>query len=346
MPEDPKSDHDPPLAYQLRPDRPVTRRQHRILLALVVLNLLISIQYAYAPGVSTFIKEQWAEHKRRAAQAAAVKQAAALERQAMQWTEPQTKVVWDEDPETAAKLLAGTGYKKVAVGGLDAYAFLARWPRAAAVKSPPFVYQLFKPFPVGLRSVPRPDEHALILLHGLRSPSGQERLLYVFVEGSMNLTYSARMPDQVRRQSYSPSTKAPDAAFSATVLKSTALYAVPCQPGGGESPPKPLTDDAIYLYLGRWGQPDGPGVKWSWTPLSPEQQKEAVQPGLIRIEGPGLFRFYAGQADPADAAHFTIGYDLDGRHGTIHGRLKDNGSVEFKPDTGAVLNDRWYPSGQ
>src|SRR6478672_8963686 len=105
-----KPDPDPPLAYQLRPERPVTRRQFRFLLALVVLNLLISIQYAYAPGVSAMIKEQWAEHKRRAAHAAAIKQALAAEQQAMQWTDAPTKVVWDEFPDTAAKLLVGTGY--------------------------------------------------------------------------------------------------------------------------------------------------------------------------------------------------------------------------------------------
>jgi hypothetical protein len=152
------------------------------------------------------------------------------------------------------------------------------------------------------------------------------------------------MPSVV--QSPLVSAKGPDTAFSAVVLKVTGLRAVPCQPGDGDSPPKPLADDATRLVLGTWGESDGPGVKWSWTPLSAEKQKEMGQPGLIHIEGPGLFRFYAGQPDPADASHFTIGYDLDGRHGTIHGRLKDNGTVEFKPDIGAVLNDRWYPSGQ
>jgi hypothetical protein len=135
-------------------------------------------------------------------------------------------------------------------------------------------------------------------------------------------------------------------AFFATVIKATGLYAVPCQPGGGESPPKPLPADGSFLYMGTWGEPDGPGVKWSWTPLSAEAAKAAGQPGLIHIDGPGLFRLYAGQADPADRSHFMIGYDLDERHGTIDGRLKDNGVVEFNPDTGTVINDRWYPSGQ
>lgn len=339
MPDETKPHPNPPLAYELRPERPVTRRQFRFLLVLVVLNLLISIQYAYAPGVSAMIKEQWAEHKRRAAQAAAVKQALAAEQQAMQWADPPTKVVWDEDPETAATLLAGTAYKRVAGPGLENnYPFLAHWPRAAAAKSPPLVDQLFKSFPAGpSQNFVPPDEHALILMHGLRSPLGQERLVYVYVRGSL---YSPRMPSVVS------SAKGPDTAFSAVVLKITSLRAVPCQPGDGESPPKPLADDATRLVLGTWGESDGPGVKWSWTPLPAEAAKAARQPGLIRIEGPGLFRLYAGQPDPADRSHFTIGYDLDGRHGTIDGRLNDKGVVEFKPDIGAVLNDRWYPSGQ
>jgi len=36
-------------------------------------------------------------------------------------------------------------------------------------------------------------------------------------------------------------------------------------------------------------------------------------------------RFYAGQVDPADAGHFTIRYDLEGKSGVIDGRLNDAG---------------------
>ena len=35
-------------------------------------------------------------------------------------------------------------------------------------------------------------------------------------------------------------------------------------------------------------------------------------------------RFYAGQADPADASHFTIGYAVDDRPGTIDGWITEN----------------------
>jgi hypothetical protein len=36
-------------------------------------------------------------------------------------------------------------------------------------------------------------------------------------------------------------------------------------------------------------------------------------------------RFYAGQLDPADPAHFTIAYDLEDGHGIVDGRLNDAG---------------------
>jgi hypothetical protein len=42
-------------------------------------------------------------------------------------------------------------------------------------------------------------------------------------------------------------------------------------------------------------------------------------------------RLYAGQVDPVDASRFSIRYTLDGKDGTIHGRLSERGdSVRFE----------------
>lgn len=41
-------------------------------------------------------------------------------------------------------------------------------------------------------------------------------------------------------------------------------------------------------------------------------------------------RFFAGQPDPADPARFTIAYDMDGRAGTVEGRLLDGGDVALR----------------
>ena len=61
----------------------------------------------------------------------------------------------------------------------------------------------------------------------------------------------------------------------------------------------------------------------------------------MKIRPRDQWRFYAGQHDPADPAHFTFDYDHDGRRGTIDGRLKDDGSVELKPDVGIVTGKQW-----
>src|SRR5215203_5578124 len=98
----------PPLAYERPASAPIPRWQFRLLFLLVLVNLGITIQIAYAPGVGAAIKQWWAEQK-------AGRQMQALKRQASNWTEPAGKVVWDEDPETAAKLLAGPGYSAVQV---------------------------------------------------------------------------------------------------------------------------------------------------------------------------------------------------------------------------------------
>jgi hypothetical protein len=42
------------------------------------------------------------------------------------------------------------------------------------------------------------------------------------------------------------------------------------------------------------------------------------------------WRFYAGQPDPADASHFSIGYDADGKPGTIDGWLLPDDQLRFQ----------------
>lgn len=53
-------------------------------------------------------------------------------------------------------------------------------------------------------------------------------------------------------------------------------------------------------------------------------------------------RFYAGQPDPADPAHFTIKYDLRNGTGIIDGRLNEDGqTVTLKIISGPALGTNW-----
>ena len=111
----PNDNQKAPLSYELPPSSPVSRRQFRLLLALVLVNLLITLQFAYFPGLTASIKNRWAQYQQKREREAAVKQALAVEQQAMNFADPPDKVVWDENPETAAKLLAAGGYKSIPV---------------------------------------------------------------------------------------------------------------------------------------------------------------------------------------------------------------------------------------
>jgi len=331
----PKDERKPPLAYELRPNGPVSRRQFRFLLALVVLNLLISIQANYAPGVSNFIKEQWAEHKRKVVQAAAVKQAAALEQQAMNWSQPPGTVVWDEDLQTAAKLLGGPGYKKVRVEGLAGQPALANWPHWAAAKSPALLDQVWgglsplyhHPFPrVGGEESVEPDEYTLVFMHGLRTPAGAPRLVCVYVRGKLSL-----------REMYPRATDLPG-QVSGKADRTLRLMASPCLPGGGDKPITLVKDGRTTLLV----HPEGENLSINWA-FTPGANGHGEQ---FDLKMPDVFRFYAGQPDPADPSHFTIDYDLNGQRGTIHGYLRNDDSIQLKPAAGKTVGDRWYPRGQ
>jgi len=48
------------------------------------------------------------------------------------------------------------------------------------------------------------------------------------------------------------------------------------------------------------------------------------------------WRWFAGQPDPADPSHFTLGYEVNEVPGTIDGWLCDDETVLLRPRTGPV----------
>jgi len=71
------------------------------------------------------------------------------------------------------------------------------------------------------------------------------------------------------------------------------------------------------------------GGEWSRVPASEPADTQNL-------------RFYAGQPDPADPAHFTIKYDLRNGSGIIDGRLNEDGqTVTLKIISGPALGTNW-----
>lgn len=92
------------------------------------------------------------------------------------------------------------------------------------------------------------------------------------------------------------------------------------------------------------------------TPLVPRDiglVSAIIRPGdwhaLPQWDGNGSFfkagfekarrlRIFAGVADPADPAHFTLDYEMDGQRGTIDGRFQDDGDVGFTIRSGPATH--------
>jgi hypothetical protein len=318
-------------------ERPVsqyaTRRQFRWVMILLIINLAITIQSNYWPGLASSVKGQWTQYRER-------RRAKALQQQAMNWSEPATKVVWDENPDTAAALLLQPDYKAIRVSGVERMPTLKNWPRGAHAVLASSIDQFYRdrfnimyhhPFPnrSGEPSV-EADENALILMHNFKIGGGEQRLVYVYVQGKLDLQ-GAKLPGEGR----SIQDVAWDKSFSATVAKELTIVAVPCSIAAEDKVPVVLANEGATLLVHPHVQPGQ--VQWSWTPQIGDK------PEHIQLTGGGFFRFYAGQIDPADPSHFTIMYDLDGKQGTIHGRIRSNGLVELRPDSGKVAGSNWFP---
>ena len=321
------ADEHQPLSYDRAGGQAIPRWQFRLLFLLVLLNLVISIQSSYAPGVGTAVKRRWAEYQES-------RRVQALQTQALDWSEPPGKVMWDDDPKSAAPLLAGHGYKAVNVAATirHNYPFLSGWPPGAGARQPDFATQLFRPhFPISAEGlVQSSEDDALVFMHGLTSPGGMRRIVYVYLKGSTDID-TMRVP-------VPPGGGAPPAApFEAAAKKRLRLIAVPCVPAEGATLPKTLARESSGLTIA----PGGAGEQrftWKWRPPADGR------PGEVEAAPADRFRFYAGQPGPADRSRFTVDYEHNGRRGRISGRLKDDGAIDLKPDVGVVTGDQWDPN--
>jgi hypothetical protein len=66
-------------------------------------------------------------------------------------------------------------------------------------------------------------------------------------------------------------------------------------------------------------------------------------PPTVTLDYGSRLRLVAGQPDPADAAHFTIPYQLDGKDGVIDGWLRDEGVV-LRPRAGKAAVENGEPA--
>lgn len=306
----------PELHYQTAAP-PVTRGQFRILLFLMLILVVMTAQSNYAPGITAWVKNAWALHQQDVAHRAEVKRNLAIQQQCLSYSEPASKAVWEEDPERAAKLLAGAGYQAIVPSGGPGSVLHEVVPPLAVALMPKFVPEsIFS----GLQFSPAANA-ALLFLHGRQASAQPQRLVAVCIYCSLQATEVGGLANQ---------------SFDGNLTKWQYLVANSFGTQNDDGIPTP--DGPPYLSLQMQPNAGGTGMPVHWTAAT-----QPGDPGKLKVQYKQQLRVYAGQPDPADASHFTINYVLDGQPGVIDGWLKADGSVALRPRAGKVVNSLWYP---
>ena len=294
----------------------VTRGQFRIVWILLLMQVVMTAQSTYAPGMADWARQKWAAHREAVARREETKQNAARLRAAMGHLDPPGKVVWEEDPAAASALLAGGGYQAIIPSG-ERGVIAGHFPPGAAAN----------PFTAQLAVVPNfwtgGMYRAVVFTHARSTPGGKERLVVAVVAG------------ELRTSSVGGSHSATE-SFNGSVYKYQQFGAGSFGVEGADGNP---VDDAPVARLKLQAAGDEyTEMKGAWqAAASPDS------PGTLTIQYRKQLRVFAGQPDPADASHFTFDYVLDGTPGTIDGWLKPDNSVRLVPRAGKVVNELWYP---
>jgi len=308
----------PELQYQIG-SSPVTRGQIRLLLLLMLIQVVMTAQSIYAPGVVAWAKGAWAEHQQAVAHRAQVKKNLADLQRCLAFTQPADKVVWDEDPGRAAKLLAGGGYRPVTPDASDFFSDAV--PPVAAAARPPTIP---KPVLDGSMAPGAGASEAIAFLHGRRAGQQPERLVVVGISGPLSTTE----PNGTHQASET---------FDGDLWKWQTIDARSYGTSGVDGLPTSDGPSETSLKLQQDAEPTQMRAHWAAA-------TQPGNPGELTIQYHDQLRVYAAQPDPADASHFTMAYDLDGKPGVIDGWLKPDGSVVLKPPVGKLVNSVWYPN--
>jgi hypothetical protein len=298
-----------PLDYD-RTRGGVSKRQFRFLLALTLINTLMLGAYILGPSASGLISGAWNEFQARRALQKQQQQRQSFLRQVSTFTAPADQIVYEEHPLLATKLLAASPDFLSIPTVPDAIMHLTPQPWQPPVrrKEPPLATQFRSIVPNG------PNEtDATLLLHALKSPAGQERIVWIAISGEQQLLYTAT--SELRRELQAHTAR----RLSAFVLLPAGI--------------NPEFLEAKYLIR---LIPQTPSLKTTvtWTRV-PNWEN-----GGITINPEGLFRFYAAQIDPKDPSHFTIDYALDEKRNTIDGYLKNDDTIVFVPRAGRIISQK------
>ena len=314
---EPQAESTPSLEY-VRASAPVTRRQFRFVVFLTLLNTILLATFICGPSVSSFIRTNWQEYQTSKRRRQLQQQRTALLQQAASYTSPANQIVYEENPFEAAKLLSSSSDYLTVPTSIRDLVYLIPQPW-----QPP-VY-LNQPIAMQLQAAafnPPFQNETTILLHTLKNPKGEDRLIWIGLSTRFQLYYFTGGTGGGGGIRVSPPEGANPRQLATRVERQLRAYIVDDSPLHA---PTPLATLAFPTYSNK------PVATWTNT--------GTWENGRIDIDPNGLFRLYAGQVDPADPTHFTIDYAIDGQRNTIDGYLKNNDYILFVPRAGRIVSE-------
>jgi hypothetical protein len=318
----------------------VSIRGFRLMVGLMLVNTVLIASSVLGPQLFPFLRGQWQQWQARRAAAAQARADLAIRQQCLVHKMPQGKVVYEEDPDAAAKLLAGGAGEYHAAVNFPQHPPPGWMPPVTA--APPKDYTEF--LRVAFNRNVGGGEYPLLFLHERSTPGGQKHLVTVSLVPGFQFN--------------EPLTRAEDEGIGGR-------YGGGGYPGnrgrGGERPQglKVAPGETVFVMekrrvlsvvtylsgqagtavadyrgkrsaLSRSFMLELPDSK-SWVVARVMQNPPGNEPPKLNY-GHRL-RFLAGQPDPNDPSHFTIPYQLDGRDGVIDGWVKDGG-IDLRPREG------------
>jgi hypothetical protein len=337
MPDTPEKPGPGSIEYDRGSGSAGSARRYRLLLALTLLNTLMLAGLIVGPYVMPFAREKWQQWQVARAMERERQRIAAFEQQCMDHAAPADQVVYEEDPVAAAKLLARPG---------GAYDVVMR--DMGATVPPGYQPPVFANVPDYVREFDRlasgyvsggggggglfagsATDAVLLFMHERTTPGGQKLLVEVWLTPGIHVGSNETQTDAGSYRTY-------------TATKSRQLTA-----RAWTVPPAPAEPLMAHEWTTLLALPDMEQLDMAQAPI--DKQRRAVARGgggarpnvstqPVPIHYGNRLRFFAGQIDPADPSHFTIGYQVDGQAGTIDGRVRDTGLV-LRPSGGAPAGE-------
>jgi hypothetical protein len=308
---------------RLEYDKPsmVSRRQMNLFLLLLTVNTILFAAFVCLPAASPWLKQQWEDWQRRRAATKAAEAQRQEVASCLTFAQPPTTVVYAEDTDDARKLLASAGRSRtLAVPGSNTG--VSGWAGAPGSSNSladlltvhgwqgPALRGRAEPWHTVVRrssrfATPSSADDSVVFLHGMRTPGGRERLVWVSLSANQEL----RSPQQKGE----PHVVETRRKFRGWVFDPADLNKV--------------TETTITLT-------EPPGRHTSFHLV---YGGDGTRPRIERVERKGVWRIFAGQIDPADPSRLTILYEVDGQTGVIDGRLTDGDRLMLEPRVGALV---------